>query len=124
MSLSPATSDPRPDAEVDSRPWGAFTRYTLNQKSTVKIITVRAGCRLSLQRHRRRDEWWTVLDGPLEVQIDGSSWLAEPGEQIWIPRGTAHRAGAPTGSTGRFLEVAFGDFDECDIERLEDDYDR
>ena len=38
----------------DERPWGAFERFTLNEPSTVKIITVNAGQTLSLQRHEHR----------------------------------------------------------------------
>jgi mannose-6-phosphate isomerase-like protein (cupin superfamily) len=116
-------SDPRDQVILDHRPWGQFERLTLNQSTTVKIITVEAGHRLSLQRHAHRDELWTILDTPLNVEIAGEAWAAEPGEKIWIPRHTAHRVGAAE-STGRFLEIAFGQFDESDIERVADDYAR
>ena len=118
-----AQEDPRAAIIVDHRPWGGFERFTLNQPSTVKIITVHPGHRLSLQRHRLRDELWTVLDTPLQVEIAGVGWVASPGEKIWIPRGTTHRVAAGD-SGGRFLEIAFGNFDESDIERLADDYAR
>jgi mannose-6-phosphate isomerase-like protein (cupin superfamily) len=117
------TRDPREDIFVDRRPWGQFECFTLNSSTTVKIITVEAGHRLSLQRHAHRDELWTILDAPLDVEIAGEAWTAKPGEKIWIPRGTTHRVHA-TRATGRFLEIAFGHFDEDDIERLEDDYAR
>jgi mannose-6-phosphate isomerase-like protein (cupin superfamily) len=109
---------------MDERPWGRFERLTLNTTSTVKCITVDPGHRLSLQRHEQRDEWWTVLDMPLDVEIGGESWTALPGERIWIPRGTAHRVANAGSTPGRFLEVAFGHFDEDDIERIHDDYTR
>jgi mannose-6-phosphate isomerase-like protein (cupin superfamily) len=109
---------------MDERPWGRFERFTLNTTSTVKCITVDPGHRLSLQRHELRDEWWTVLDMPLDVEIDGRSWTALPGERIWIPRGTSHRVANAGSTPGRFLEVAFGHFDEDDIERIDDDYTR
>lgn len=116
--------DARADVVVDERPWGRFERYTLNQPSTVKVITVEPGHRLSLQRHERRDELWTVLDEGVEVEIDGVTWAPEVGEKVWIPRGTLHRVGAVGAQPSRFLEIAFGTFDECDIERLADDYAR
>ncbi|MCU1679166.1 MAG: mannose-6-phosphate isomerase, type 2 [Frankiales bacterium] len=118
------TTAGRPDVHRDERPWGHFERFTLNTTSTVKCITVDPGHRLSLQRHEGRDEWWTVLDSPLDVEIDGRAWTAMPGERIWIPRGTAHRVGNTGSTPARFLEVAFGHFDEDDIERLDDDYTR
>ena len=43
---------------------------------------------------------------------------------MWIPRGATHRVSNPHDVPGRFLEIALGDFDEDDIERLEDDYAR
>ena len=41
--------DPRSGIYEEKRPWGGFRRYTHNQLSTVKIITVNPGDILSLQ---------------------------------------------------------------------------
>lgn len=118
-----ARIDPRPEAVVDHRPWGSFHQITHNESTTVKIITVDGGGELSLQRHDHRDELWTILDHGLVVEIDGFRRPVAVGEQVWIPRGTTHRVASVAGRA-RFLEVAFGTFDECDIERLEDRYGR
>lgn len=118
-----ASSDPRERVVVDQRPWGSFRRYTLNQPTTVKLIAVDPGQTLSLQRHTNRDELWVMLDAGLHVQIDGHIEVADAGAEYYVPRGTVHRiAGGEHG--GRFLEVAFGEFDESDIQRLEDRYGR
>jgi mannose-6-phosphate isomerase len=108
---------------VDERPWGRFRQYTHNRPTTVKLITVEAGQQLSLQRHAHRDELWVVLDAGLTVEVGGEVTEAVEGAEFFIPRGTVHRVGGGT-SGGRFLEIAFGDFDEDDIERLEDRYGR
>ena len=113
-----------PTALVDERPWGRFEQLALNESVTVKVITVSPGHRLSLQRHAARDEWWQILDEGLVVEVAESSWTPRVGERIWIPRGTNHRVANRGAADARFLEVAYGMFDECDIERLEDDYDR
>lgn len=44
-------------------------------------------------------------------------------DELFIPRGVTHRLSAPVNG-GRILEVAFGDFDANDIERLDDIYGR
>jgi len=44
------------------------------------------------------------------------------GEEMFIPRNTLHRLSSKKG--GRVLEIAFGKFDENDIERVEDVYGR
>lgn len=109
---------------LDERPWGRFERFSLNEPTTVKIITVDAAGILSLQRHVRRDELWSVLDGHLTVRVGDTEVAASAGDRFFIPRGVVHRVSAPTESGGRILEVAFGHFDETDIERLEDQYGR
>jgi len=116
--------DPRPEVVVDRRPWGWFERLTQDEASTVKILTVEPGHRLSLQRHACRDELWTIIEPGLVVDIAGERRQVVPGDRLWIPRGTPHRVGNVAKVPGRLLEVAFGRFDEDDIERLADDYRR
>jgi mannose-1-phosphate guanylyltransferase/mannose-6-phosphate isomerase len=106
------------------RPWGSFDQFLSNAVGTVKVITVEPHQRLSLQRHRLREELWRVLDGPVDITLDDTQWRAEAGETIWIPRGAVHRLGNSGGLCVRVLEIAFGTFDEGDIERLDDDYQR
>jgi mannose-6-phosphate isomerase len=89
----------------------------------VKVITVKPGESLSLQYHHRRDEFWHVLSGDGTAEIDGQSLKLEPGGTCFIPRGTKHRVHGGA-SVLVFLELAFGDFDENDIIRLEDKYGR
>ncbi len=107
----------------EHRPWGAFRQFAHNEICTVKIITVAAGGVLSLQRHRGRDELWVVLDAGLQVEVGDVTAQPAPGEEFFIPRETVHRLSS-VGPEGRVLEVSFGVFDENDIERLQDVYER
>lgn len=107
----------------DDRPWGNFRQFSHNQESTVKILTVEAGGTLSLQAHKKRDELWIVLDEGLRVQVDDEVIDARVGDEIVIMRGQRHRLSS-LGRRGRVLEVAFGHFDEADIERFDDAYGR
>jgi mannose-1-phosphate guanylyltransferase/mannose-6-phosphate isomerase len=113
-----------PSVVIDERPWGKFERYCLNEPVTVKIITVEPGHQLSLQRHQHRDELWVALDDDLIVEVDGQTRRAKTGDRFFVRRGQNHRVASPKDRTVRFLEVAFGDFAETDIERLADDYGR
>lgn len=120
------TPTPRtaPDVVHDDRPWGWFRQYAHNEVCTVKIIKVSAGQSLSLQRHRNRDELWIALDDGVVVTRDDETVVAASGDEFFLPRGTVHRVAAPDDRDVRFMEVAFGEFDEDDIERLEDRYGR
>jgi mannose-6-phosphate isomerase len=86
---------------------------------------VEPGKRLSYQKHARRAEHWTVVQGRALVTLDGRDIPVEAGESVDIPRGAAHRIANPGDVTMVFVEVQRGDyFGEDDIERLEDDYGR
>ena len=107
----------------EERPWGNFERFTLNEPSTVKIITVNPNQSLSLQQHEHRDEQWKILAGSGTVTVGDVQTEVQPGEEFFVARGTRHRvAGGPDGLT--FLEIALGQFDENDITRFEDNYGR
>jgi mannose-6-phosphate isomerase-like protein (cupin superfamily) len=107
----------------DERPWGSFDQFTKNEATTVKIIRVNPGKRLSLQRHAHRAEFWYVLSGNGTAEIDSAEHALTPGVTVEIPVHTTHRLTASDeGIT--ILEIATGEFDEDDIERLEDDYGR
>ena len=119
--LPPAT---KPEHVASTRPWGNFTQYCLNEPVTVKIIEVRPGAQLSLQRHRHRAELWVALDGTIQVEVEGRTWRPAIHDEVWIPAGATHRLSAPGDRGGRVLEVGFGHFEESDIERLSDRYGR
>ena len=128
----PQTTEPSPGAYRDrtqdvfivERPWGQFEQFATNESVTVKTVTIAPGQRLSLQHHAERNEMWQVLDGPIDVTLGERSWSAQHGELIWVPVGTLHRMGNSGDVPARILELAFGDFDEADITRVQDDYRR
>ena len=110
---------------LDERPWGKFKQYTHNQETTVKIIEVWAEQQLSVQKHHHRDELWVALDEGLWATIDGQDIMFRKGKELFVPRGTIHTIrNIKHDRPARFLEIAFGHFDEDDIERLEDKYGR
>jgi mannose-6-phosphate isomerase len=108
----------------DVRPWGKFRRFPHEDASSIKIITVEPGGRLSLQFHEGRAEFWVVLDAGLEVTVGDRVWLAAPNEEIVIPRRVAHRVRNVGPAAARFMEIWIGRSAESDIVRLSDDYNR
>lgn len=117
-------SDQR-DVVVESRPWGKFERYTLNEPCTVKLVYVAEGKRLSLQYHNKRTEFWKVVKGPVMVRIKDEEKILMTGDTVTIPKKTVHRLiGLEGVRQGIIMEISFGQFDEADIVRLEDDYKR
>ncbi len=119
--LTPPNS--APPIEFVERPWGSFKQYAHNQAVTVSLMTVTAGQRLSLQAHAGRAELWIVLDAGAIVQIGDDVLRPAAGAELWIPAGTKHRLSS-AGPQVRVLEVAFGDWQQDDITRYDDDYKR
>ena len=116
----------RPETLHIEKPWGCFDQYALNTTCTVKILTCKPGERLSLQKHAHRDELWVALDDGVVVDLDGKTLYPLKGQEMWLPKGSVHRlrCEASTKQPVRVLEISLGNFDENDIERLEDDYGR
>lgn len=112
-----------PERFTVSKPWGGFDQFTLNEATTVKIITVLPHESLSLQTHKERSEWWIILDTKMDIEVDGKQFTAYRGQDVFIPQGVKHRA-IGLDSPCRWLEISFGSFDENDIHRFEDKYGR
>jgi mannose-1-phosphate guanylyltransferase len=64
-----------------------------------------------------------VIKGPAEVRTEDNVRVLKENESIMIPRKTVHRLGALEGPV-TILEISYGQFDEADIVRLQDDYSR
>lgn len=109
--------------ETTKRPWGSFTRFTQNEISTVKLLNISKGEELSLQYHMKRDEFWKVISGSPEITIGDDKFDANVGDEFNIGAETKHRISAPYDDVV-ILEIATGEFDEDDIVRLEDKYNR
>ena len=109
----------------DHRPWGFYLVLADEADHKVKRIIVYPGKRLSLQRHRLREEHWYLLEGRALVTLNGREISLSAGEAVDIPRGAWHRVMNPGGNNLVFIEVQRGEyFGEDDIERAEDDYGR
>ncbi len=113
----------QPPVKEVKRPWGSFKQYANNQEVTVSLMTVLPGQRLSAQSHTGRAELWIALDDGAIVEIGETVYHPRKGEELWIPAGTRHRLGS-AGPAVRVLEVAFGNWQQEDITRHEDDYHR
>lgn len=108
---------------TEKRPWGEFRQYTSGAPVTVKTVFVKKGERLSLQYHNKRAEFWRILSGTPEVTVGDSTIRAKAGDEFFVSKHTNHRITA-VDEDALLLEIAYGNFDEKDIVRLEDTYGR
>ena len=114
----------KPDIDFVSRPWGSFYQYANNRDCTVSLMTVLPGERLSLQSHTGRAELWIVIDPGAIVQVGDDIQTYGAGAEIWIPANERHRLSNDGKQPVRVLEIAFGNWQQEDIKRYDDDYKR
>ena len=114
----------KPAVDEVVRPWGRFRQYANNADCTVSLMEVKPGQRLSLQSHTARAELWIVLDDGAQVQVGDEVRACRAGEELWIPANERHRLGCVGERPCRVLEVAFGNWQQADITRYEDDFHR
>ena len=111
------------DPVTTKRPWGSFTRFTNNEPSTVKILHINKGEEFSLQYHSHREEFWKIIKGNPEIIIGDKTEYPVEGDEFLIKAHTNHRISAKTDDV-LVLEISKGQFDEDDIVRIEDKYNR
>jgi mannose-1-phosphate guanylyltransferase/mannose-6-phosphate isomerase len=114
----------KPAVALVERPWGSFKQFANNSDCTVSLMTVLPGQRLSLQSHTGRAELWIVIDAGAVVQVGEQERTCQAGDEIWIPANEKHRLSCAGEKPVRVLEVAFGNWQQDDIARYADDYQR
>ncbi len=106
------------------KPWGHELWWAQTDRYVGKLLHVKAGQKLSLQYHERKDETIHLWSGELRLALDEGQGLLEhtlaPGESYHVKPGTKHRMIAVTDCD--ILEVSTPEVE--DVVRLEDAYGR
>ena len=109
----------------DERPWGSYEIIEQeNPPVCVKILTINPLSKLSLQTHSKRTERWYILDAGIRVTVGEFNGTVEPGWVVTVEPGQQHRIENTSRSVARIVELMYGEYDEDDIVRIEDDYGR
>jgi mannose-6-phosphate isomerase len=111
--------------KINRRPWGYYEVLSNASDHKVKRIVVEPKGRLSLQRHKLRNEHWFVVSGQGRAVVESREFPLCAGSVIDIPFQARHRVENCSTKNLVIIEVQTGDyFGEDDIERFEDDYGR
>jgi mannose-1-phosphate guanylyltransferase/mannose-6-phosphate isomerase len=107
------------------RPWGSYDSIDADEGFQVKRLIVNPGAVLSLQKHARRAEHWTVVRGAARITLDDKVFDLNVNESTYVPIGAVHRIANPYDEPVHIIEVQCGDYlGEDDIVRIEDNYGR
>jgi mannose-6-phosphate isomerase-like protein (cupin superfamily) len=107
------------------KPWGYYEDIHRSKVIVFKKIVVKPNQKLSYQYHDKRSEVWYIEKGWAKVTIDDSIFKMTDGNKIDIPIKHLHRLENLSPNLDLVVfEVQFGECDENDIIRIEDDYGR
>ena len=111
-------------APKTERPWGYYRVLHEVPGMKVKELTVNPGCKLSMQRHSHRSEYWIVSDGQAVVnRLMNSDYALPPvmmaqHDELCIPVREWHQLTNPYDYPVKVVEIQYGDAcTEEDIER-------
>ncbi len=107
------------------RPWGNYLSVARDKYWQVKLIQVKPGGFLSLQKHQYRAEHWVVVKGIAQVRIEDKKFILKENQSTFIPLGLKHQLSNPGKENLLIIEVQCGTYlGEDDIIRYEDIYGR
>jgi mannose-6-phosphate isomerase len=118
--MSAISAGPLFQPKFVEKPWGREIWYAHEERYAGKILEVRKGHALSLQKHEKKHETMYVQSGRLRYHLNGIEFHMDAGNAITIRPGDIHRIEALEDST--ILEVSTPELD--DVIRLEDRYGR
>ncbi|KKN26497.1 hypothetical protein LCGC14_0874130 [marine sediment metagenome] len=102
------------------KPWGHELIWAQEPSYVAKMIYIKKGHRLSLQKHERKSETIYILSGVMQLRHGDTIREMRPGDTSHIGPNTIHRFEAVEDT--ELVEVSTSDLD--DVIRFEDDYER
>ncbi len=113
------------ECKKTDKPWGYEVLWAHTNDYVAKLMQIRAGHRMSLQYHEKKEETLYVMSGILIVweSEDDEKWVSlKPGDIYHVKPGQIHRFGADAAGDTMLIEVSTNFLD--DVIRIKDDYKR
>tara|TARA_B110000971_G_scaffold154152_1_gene157526 strand:+ start:313 stop:1518 length:1206 start_codon:yes stop_codon:yes gene_type:complete len=107
------------------RPWGCYKNFFKGENFLLKELIVNKKSSISLQKHRHRNEHWTVTGGKPKITIGSKVFFKKINETVFIPKGSIHRIENIFSKPVKIVEAQLGSrLKESDIIRYQDLYGR
>tara|TARA_B100000214_G_scaffold282143_1_gene211795 strand:- start:835 stop:1179 length:345 start_codon:yes stop_codon:yes gene_type:complete len=100
------------------RQWGHYKILAEGDNYSVKLLVIHPGKSLSMQRHFRRAEYWTLVKGECSIENEYKSITELKKYKAYtIPVKAWHRPFNPGKDVAEIIEIWEGNSNEDDIER-------
>ena len=115
----------RSENNIIPKPWGKYENFIQSEGYLLKKITINPKESLSEQIHNFRNEHWVIVEGSIEIELDGGRITANTYEHVMVSRNQLHRIHNPYNKPAVIVEIQYGPIiDEEDIKRTKDKYGR
>ena len=94
------------------RQWGWFMVISNNDDSSYKVkkLVIDPKKGLSIQKHLKRSEHWTIVNGTANVHVGGVNDILSRGDTVYVPLGVKHTVENRGNIPLEIIEVQFGDY--------------
>ena len=104
---------------VQYRPWGQHELLVEQPGFQVRLVQVKSGKAISLQKHAKRSEHWVVVAGVANLIIADAEHKLRANQSFYVPAGVAHKIKNKAGQLLEFIEIQIGKcLKDDDITRL------
>ena len=89
--------------------WGCKETLSRSEGYLVKKLTIFPGQSLSLHKHEKRTEHWSIVSGTATIVLQGEEKEYHTNESIFVPMGVFHRISNETTKDLVVIEVSIGE---------------
>lgn len=89
--------------------WGCKETLSRSEGYLVKKLTIFPGRSLSLHKHEKRSEHWSIVSGTATIVLNGEEKEYHTNESILVPMGVFHRISNETSKDLVVIEVSIGE---------------
>ena len=89
--------------------WGCKETLSRSEGYLVKKLTIFPGRSLSLHKHEKRSEHWSIVSGTATIVLNGEEKEYHTNESILVPIGVFHRISNETAKDLVVIEVSIGE---------------
>ncbi len=102
------------------RPWGNYKILEESKNTIVRKVVIYPGNKLTMQKHKSRNETWVVSSGCAEAVVESKKTKLTKYQSLIIPKGSKHSISNPYDNDLVFIETQVGEYlGEDDIERYD-----
>lgn len=105
--------------------WGIKEMLNRSEGYMVRKVTIFPGCAISMHKHEKRNEHWSVVSGTATITMNGETKEYGSNDSIFVPVGTFHKISNETAKDLVVIEVCVGTsagYKTGDMVRAVDDF--